>query len=210
MQKNDINTGFITGSAVKKYINFFCAAVESEVTPTGDIKDAYNQLHEKIKSFSRLYGGLRGIRVITEYEDVLSYFFDQKNTIPVYVCYWLMCCYDDTIPLTNGSIKLTATYKALQKLYIQQYRWCKHEDAEDMKYGRMWRRKLCKMYRSGLYAATFKLYGKPSADIIDSREAEDIETMLSVLFPEQMFNDNLTIGYMIGRIQGRSETGSNT
>lgn len=217
MQNNDINTGFIDRPFVKKYINFFCAAVDIELTRTKncDIEEAYRQLCENIVSFSKLWSSSKGIRPVKYYEDILSYFFNQKNNIPAHVCYWLLCCYDYTVPIVDGSIKQTDTYIALQKLYIHHYRWLKRDESQNIKYAHMERRKICKMYRSGIYAATFKLYGKSFDDIVCSQDMEDLKTMLSFLFKKQAFNsfdeyDVLAIGYILGRIQGRTEMRNGT
>ena len=211
-----INKGFITGRAVKKYINFFCAAVDYELSENSDIniRKASDRVSQKIVAYSNARKKQRGIRAVAYHENLLPYFFNQKNTIPGYICYWLKSYYKDTIPFTDESIKETDTYKAMQRLYIQQYRWMKAEKARELSLMRKERRKICRMYRSGKYATTFKLYGKQLDKLLNEQELKDIDDLVMYLFGDQINNgffsySDVAVGYALGRIQGRSETAQN-
>ncbi len=211
MTTEQINNGILEKEYIKYNTGFFCDLVYSELQKTKDVFTAYITLAENIVAFSNARTNLDNIRPIDGIYDILTYFFNQKNEIPIRVCYWLQRYYlGGYREITYYAPKHMAIYNDLQKIFIHHYRWRKRDAKENAQYYRQRLRRISKMYRSGNYTATFKLYNTPLENAMDLQELSDVPDMLRFLFGKQINSnlsgyDELAIGYILGRIQGRSE-----
>lgn len=203
------NTGIVKPECVKKVTGLFCRAIEHE--NADDLLNGYETVLHKVSRFSVKHSEQFGIRPILPNEDILEYFFNQRNTIPAYVYYWLKRYYNEALNNTsNYDERYYYIYNALQKEYVRRHRSRRYVRKEIADCEKTYRRRISKMFKSSEYAATFALYRKPLKDIVDFSKLNDIADMLICLFGKT-FNGELTddnfigLAYCLGRIQGRSE-----
>lgn len=203
------STGIVKPECVKKVTGLFCRAIEHE--NADDLLNGYETVLHKVSRFSVKHSEKFGIRPIRPNEDLLEYFFNQRNTIPAYVYYWLKRYYNEALNDTsNYDERYYYIYNALQKEYVRRRRFIKNSNKEVAVYKKKHRRQISKMLSGGKYSTTFEMYNKPLETMIDFSELDSIADMLICLFGKT-FNGELTddnfigLAYCLGRIQGRSE-----
>ncbi|MGN0106347.1 MAG: hypothetical protein ACI4A5_01455 [Hominilimicola sp.] len=87
------NTNILKTEFVKNVTHFFCAAVlhECEYACNNDFNRACGEIFDTLYRVSHNNSDI-GIKPITHNDNLLEYFFNQKNEIPAYVFYWLQYC----------------------------------------------------------------------------------------------------------------------
>lgn len=155
-----LNTGFVRPEFVKNVTHFFCRAVMYE--DASNLQCGYQCVHENLVSFSAEHSQKHGVRPIQYCDNLLSYFFNQKNQIPGYVYYWLKsyysCVFGDTGAYAERHYDI---YNSLQREHIHHHRLIRNDAKDIAKFEKQRRRQLCRLYKSGEYSTTFALYGKP-------------------------------------------------
>lgn len=222
-----LNTGFLEPEYVKNVTHAFCAAVEIECrrvaataeyecrrTGIADLEKGYDRLRLNLIRFSRdnseeSGNGVKPIDFIED--DLLAYFFNQKNKIPNHVYYWFNRYYN--LFFGQSAVykyKHTKTYNALQRLYIKRYRLQKYSEKETAQANKELRRKVSKAFCSGEYSAVFKLYNTDFINSVSKKQFESISELIPLLFPKKLSickddGEAAALGYIIGHIQGASE-----
>ena len=206
----------ITGENLKKARQYFARIVE-RYERYDNLSDAVQRIKDELVSFSNdeRYRILK-LRPVKERDDLLGYFFNQKNELPLHIYQWLNVFYMDY----EGHIYIYKGHhpdmcRRLQQLYITNYRWRKESKKEDQDTEKQRRKRICKSFSSCKYAATFSIYKKNILNYIDEEELDNLEWILPDLFGDSILNtggryvDDFVAGYIIGRIQGRSEREEN-
>ncbi|MBQ3427024.1 MAG: hypothetical protein IJH37_07775 [Clostridia bacterium] len=206
------NEGCVKDKYVKQTIHYFCAAVMLECAKlhTQDLKSGFNAVIQTLLYFSEHSSDSEHIKPISYNDDLLGCFFNQKNNIPGYIFHWLDAYYSTKLGhIANYTHKHTYVYNELQRLYIVRYRAEKCADKRHDKYIRLQRRKVCKAFRSGEYDTVFKLYGKALSDYTTKQDLTDTLDFLNYLFGKKLYGydttENIAVGFILGRLQGRSE-----
>lgn len=206
----------ITGENFKKARQYFARIVE-RYERYDNLSDAVQRIKDELVSFSNdeRYRILK-LRPVKERDDLLGYFFNQKNELPLHIYQWLNVFYmdyEDPIYIYKGHHPDMC--RRLQQLYITNYRRRKESKKEDQDTEKQRRKRICKSFSSGKYAATFSIYKKNILNYIDEEELDNLEWILPDLFGDSILNtggryvDDFVAGYIIGRIQGRSEREEN-
>lgn len=210
----NLNTGFLKAEYVKNVTHCFCAAVEYECKrlETNDLIKGYNTVISKLVKYSCAWCDEWNINPIEPVEDdLLKYFFNQKNAIPGYVYFWFKCFYSSQFgKIVEYKNKHMQIYNELQKIYIERYRNMKNYLKSMKRCNRSEKHRLCEMFSSGDYTYTFKLYNKPLSEFTNTDELEKITDMLLFLFGKQLCNihtteERIAVGYILGRMQGRAD-----
>lgn len=210
MDKEEIelwNTGIVNPKNTKSFIRYFCGAVlhECEYTCNNDFNRACDDIFNTLYRVSHNHSDI-GITPITHRDNLLEYFFNQKNEIPAYVVYWLQYCYYDLLGKPSEYEKRHFDiYTTLQRIYIKQYRDWKRGEKDDIKFFKETRRKICKMFRSGNYTDIFKMYNTSFLDNISEQELDNISNLIANLFPKELSQCHddehaAAVGYILGKL----------
>ncbi|MDO5398567.1 MAG: hypothetical protein Q4G33_11635 [bacterium] len=215
MKQTEIdNTGFLKTEYVKNVTHFFCAAVEYECkqSHTDDLQYGYDGVLSRLAHFSNAWCDKHGVKPIVRFEDnLLEYFFNQKNMIPGHVYYWLSRFYGGLWgPAVEYDNRHMQTYNELQKLYIKRHGFQKYSEKEEARIEKKMRRIVSNAFRSGKYDTAFKLYNKDLSEYIDKKEVDALSVVLPRLFSSQLFDDLdeteiAAYVFVIGRMQGQHD-----
>ncbi len=169
------NNGKIKAEYVKNIIHYVCRAALQEAELNGapnNVTSGIEVVKKHLRQYSAAYTKNSGVKVVTYDDSLLKYCFNQHNEIPGYICYWLYQFYGG---LFGSPMKYSErhydVYNQLQKEYVHHRRWCKLNDKNDEIMRRKWRRKLCKLYRSGKYNTMFELHNTSFLDNIPKNES---------------------------------------
>jgi len=219
--RQSCNNGFVKPERVKNVIHYFCAIVEYEQKKAQEnnrsitVNEAVINIAHSLRIFSNYHYSDTGVNPVTYDDDILLYFFNQKNQIPGYVYFWLRICYSDVIDTADNS---PGTYSGrhyktrdeLQTECIKHIRFLKSNERDVERDNRHERRKLCKLYRSGKYSTTFNLINKDIDALIKPQDVEEVETLLPC-FSNFLYHNKThgaevaALAFILGRMQGRSE-----
>ena len=89
------NNGFVLPEKVKNVIHYFCAIVEYEQKRAQKNNhsittfEAALNIGKTLRGFSGAWHKDTGVIPVSYEDNMLFYFFNQKNQIPGYVYYWL-------------------------------------------------------------------------------------------------------------------------
>ena len=203
-----LNTGVLKPEFVKNATHFFCRAVIHECED--DVCTGYRRLVDNLIPFSQAHTETQQVKPICYGDDLLDIFFNQQNTVPMYVYFWLLryygCTYGEPAEYTERHYDV---YGQLLQLKVECRRFQKQDDLDLMRYEKSRRRIICKAFASGDYSTTFKMTNKDFNSFINTKELETISVMLNELFHEQ-FNklespdEMCAAAYMLGIIQGKA------
>ena len=204
-----LNTGIVKAEYVKNAIHYFCAAAELE--NSADVVEGARCVEKNIINYSAASTEREGVKPVTIYENILEYFFNQKNIVPAHVYCWLDCYYSGTMGrIPDYKNKHLQTYHTLQQEYIKRYRYHKQDEKDNEYYEKQRRRSICKMYRNGEHSELFRLYNTSFSDIMSEKEIDEIGTLIYDLFHRELgtlsiIEDRVAAAYVLGRIQGRAD-----
>lgn len=204
-----INTGFLKDELVKNVTHYFCKVVFNSCR--NNLTEGLHTVKDNLMSFSERHTDSIGVRPVTYSDDILAYFFNQKNEIPGHVYYWLGSLYSVSYGVPSQcKERYYNIYNALQKEYIKRYRTQKADDKDNEQYAKEARRKTCKLFASGEYKAMFELLNKPFLSYMNDKELAAADHITQNLFCQQFVDitqekpdfDRTAAAFILGRIQG--------